>query len=324
LPAASVSGATAVFRRPAGTSHLLLPAIPFRRLHFELTSLSIARVSEFKGSMLRGAFGHALRRTACTMGAGQACESCALRTVCAHARTFETFIEGEAPPFLVGLKEAPRPYVLEVADSRRELLPGERLGFDLILFGQAIAYEPYVRLAVERMATTGLGAGKAPFAVSSCSAESGSTGAEPAANGFSLDSVTLRFRSPTRFKVQGKLVAHPTPRQLTFQMLRRVLETATFHVPNAAVDWNFRSLLDHASTLTIERSTLRWHDWRRFSNRQNTAMLFGGFVGDLTLAGDLEPLLPLFRAVEALHVGKGATFGMGWVRVEQTWPIEGR
>lgn len=294
---------------------LELPAIPFRRLRFELTSLSIARVSEFKGSMLRGAFGHALRRTACTMGAAQACASCALRTACAHARLFETFIEGEAPPFLKGLKEAPRPYVIEVADTRRELLPGERFGFDLVLLGEAIAFEPYVRLAVERMAATGLGAGKAPFSMSSGPATAGTTAADPAALEPYRERISLRFLSPTRFKVQGKLVAHPTPRQLTFQMLRRVLETATFHVPNAAVDWNFRSLLDHADTLTVERSTLRWHDWRRFSNRQNTEMLFGGFVGDLTLTGDLEPLLPLFRAVETLHVGKGTTFGMGWVRV---------
>lgn len=311
------------FDRPPGprlrglpsSAPLVLPAIPYRRLHFDLTSRSIARVSEFKGSMLRGAFGHALRRAACTMGAGQACESCALHTVCAHARLFETFIEGDAPPFLKGLKEAPRPYVIEVSDTRRELLPGETFAFDLVLLGQAIAFEPYVRLAVERMAATGLGAGKAPFAVSPGPAETGTTAADAGTLRSASDRISLRFLSPTRFKVQGKLVAHPTPRQLTFQMLRRVLETATFHVPYAAVDWNFRALLDHADTLTVERSTLRWHDWRRFSNRQNTEMLFGGFVGDLTLTGDLEPLLPLFRAVETLHVGKGTTFGMGWVQL---------
>jgi hypothetical protein len=294
---------------------LRLPAIPFRRLRFELTSRSHARLSEFKGSMLRGAFGHSLRRTACTMGPQQPCETCSLRTACAHSRLFETFIEGEPPPFFKGLTKAPRPYVLEVAEERREFAPGETLGFDLLLLGEAIALEPYARLAVERMAPAGLGSGKAPFDVTSLTVENGSTPAGGELADSAAERLRLRFLTPTRLKVRGELVASPTPRQLVFQMLRRVLEIAAFHVPGAAVDWNFRALLNHADTIEVESSDLHWHDWRRYSNRQKTEMLLGGFVGEMTLVGDLAPVLPLFRAVVVLHVGKGTTFGLGWVGV---------
>ena len=39
-------------------------------------------------------------------------------------------------------------------------------------------------------------------------------------------------------------------------------------------------------------------------------------MGTLRLEGDFAPLLPLFRAAEVLHVGKGAVFGLGRVTVE--------
>jgi len=40
-------------------------------------------------------------------------------------------------------------------------------------------------------------------------------------------------------------------------------------------------------------------------------MSMGGFIGSLELAGDLSPFSPLLRMAEVLHVGKGATFGLG-------------
>ncbi len=46
-------------------------------------------------------------------------------------------------------------------------------------------------------------------------------------------------------------------------------------------------------------------------------MVLGGLVGSLTLEGDLAPFGPLLRTGEILHVGKGATFGLGRLAVEE-------
>ncbi|HXO20887.1 MAG TPA: hypothetical protein VOA87_13305, partial [Thermoanaerobaculia bacterium] len=73
----------------------LLPRIPYLRLRFTLRALGRARLPAYHGSLLRGAFGHALRRAVCVMGAEQACLSCRLRRACVHTRLFETFVEGE-------------------------------------------------------------------------------------------------------------------------------------------------------------------------------------------------------------------------------------
>jgi len=98
-------------------------------------------------------------------------------------------------------------------------------------------------------------------------------------------------------------------------MLRRVLELATFHVPGTAPDWTLRPLLDHAGTVRIAASDLHWFDWERYSNRQERTMNFGGLLGHVELEGDLAPLAALLRAAEVVHVGKGATFGLGKVEL---------
>jgi CRISPR/Cas system endoribonuclease Cas6 (RAMP superfamily) len=45
-------------------------------------------------------------------------------------------------------------------------------------------------------------------------------------------------------------------------------------------------------------------------------MKLGGLVGHLRLQGDLAPFAPLLRTAELVHVGKGATFGLGKVEVK--------
>ncbi len=37
----------------------------------------------------------------------------------------------------------------------------------------------------------------------------------------------------------------------------------------------------------------------------------GGFVGDITFEGDIEPFMPIIKAGEVIHVGKGTGFGLG-------------
>ncbi|MBW8874824.1 MAG: CRISPR system precrRNA processing endoribonuclease RAMP protein Cas6 [Acidobacteria bacterium] len=312
-----------------------LPSIPYLRLRHTLRATAPAFLPPFKGSMLRGAFGHALRRTVCTMGPQQPCESCRLRQACVYTRIFETFVEGTPPPLLGGLQTAPRPYVFEPAGEERQYAPGDPLEFDLLLFGQAVDLQAYAQLAVERMAAAGLGSARVPFALDRVEAllpdgtwcalflDGRPLGPAtlppslPLRDGLSAPRATLRFLTPTRLKVQNHLQTSVSFRGLAFAMLRRTLELAHFHVPGAAIDWTFRPLLDRASAIRVTASDLVWRDWDRYSNRQGTKMTFGGFTGLLHLEGDLAPFAPLLRTAEILHLGKGATFGQGRLKVEE-------
>jgi hypothetical protein len=311
-----------------------LPSIPYLRLRVAMRAEAEAALPEYHGSMLRGAFGHALRRTVCTMGPAQPCGSCQLRRACVYTRIFETFVEDEPPPFLRGVDQAVRPYVFEPRGGGERLPPGGSLGFDLLLFGQAIELQAYAVLALERMARGGLGAGRARFelvriealdpagAPRALFAEGAATRGAPVAPSVPADSplpegaVTLRFVTPLRIKVRHQLTDRPRFRDLAFHMLRRALEMAHWHVPGAAVDWEFYPLLQKCEEVRVASADLRWLDWERWSQRQNAAMKLGGLVGTLTLEGDVAPFTPLLRAAEVLHAGKGATFGLGKVEVE--------
>jgi hypothetical protein len=126
------------------------------------------RLPPDKGSLLRGAFGHALRRAVCAFGPDTPCPACSLRRACPYPRIFETLIgEADPPPFLKGLATAPRPYVFEPATEICDFRSGDPLPFDLLLFGQAVELQAYALLAVERMAAAGLGEARIPFALDS-------------------------------------------------------------------------------------------------------------------------------------------------------------
>lgn len=307
-----------------------LPAIPYLRLRCTLRAEEEALLPSFKGSMLRGAFGWALRSSLCVMPPGQACVDCGLRSSCLYTRLFETFVEDEPPPFLRGERTAPRPYVVEAEDERRQFAPGDRLRFDLLLFGSAVDLQALAEVAVVRMAQRGLGERRRRFAAEEIAfldaggefrpvAAPGRPQAPPLlppTNGLPGDEITLRFRTPARFKADGRLMPSLGFRALVFRMLARTLEIAHFYGDREAIDWQFHSLLRRADRVRVVERELAWKDLKRYSARQRTEMTLGGFVGSMRLAGDLTPFAPLLRTAEILHVGKATTFGLGRVEVE--------
>ena len=62
-----------------------------------------------------------------------------------------------------------------------------------------------------------------------------------------------------------------------------------------------------------ERKT-EWHDWERYSARQDVRMKMGGFVGKVSFEGELGEFMPFIELGEVLHVGKGDQFWVGEVR----------
>jgi len=321
---------------PACTSRCgayLLPRIPYLRLRCTFRAAVPATLPPFKGSLLRGAFGHALRRAVCAMGPTQDCATCRLRPPCFYTRLFETFLDGDPPPLLRGLDTAPRPYIFEPGTDACVFAPGDPLPFDLLLVGQAMDLQAYALLALERMAVAGLGRERFRFELDQVEAPGArGTWQTVVAGGRArlpgplvplvppedgpAERALLRFQTPTRIKLRHHLVNEVDFHSLVYAMVRRVLELAHVHVPGAAIDWTFRPLLDHAGSVRVTAADLHWRDWQRYSNRQGRAMKLGGFEGTLEVEGDLPPFAPLLRAAEVLHVGKGATFGLGRMAIE--------
>lgn len=64
-------------------------------------------------------------------------------------------------------------------------------------------------------------------------------------------------------------------------------------------------MIEKAKETKVRNKDLGWYEWKRYSGRQETRLKMVGFVGHITFAGDIEPFMPLIKAGEVLHVGKG-------------------
>jgi hypothetical protein len=127
---------------------------------FHCRFTSPATLPAFKGSMLRGVFGHALKKVVCALRR-KTCAGCLLSETCVYSLIFEPHII----PVDRGNNRArtavrPHPYVLQPpADNGRAYGPGDAFTFGLTLFGAANDFLPHIIYAVEQMGETGLGRG---------------------------------------------------------------------------------------------------------------------------------------------------------------------
>lgn len=98
---------------------------------------------------------------------------------------------------------------------------------------------------------------------------------------------------------------------LVRNLLRRVSLLSAVH-GSAPLELDYRGLIAEAASVATVKSDLQWCDWDRYSNRQQTKMTLGGFVGEVVYCGEkASEYLPLLAAGELLHVGTGSAFGLG-------------
>ncbi len=305
---------------------------------FSLLFRDNAILPEYKGSTFRGAFGVALKRVACALKL-QDCTSCLLNQRCVYYLVFEQTSAGI--PDDGGRKRIatpPHPYVIELSeDFRTRFQAGESFDFSLLLFGKANDYLPYFVYAFDQMGKTGIGkntaGGRAVFLLREVAAEKeivySSQDGKMRQGAFTCDltlpclsdgqehavsKVLLTLQTPLRLKYDNHLNATLPFHVLIRAMLRRVSSLLQYHGGGEpALD--YRGLVARAEAVAVEESSLRWFDWKRFSNRQDQAMLLGGLVGSVAYTGDISEYMPLIRFCEKVHLGKQTSFGLGKIEL---------
>ena len=314
--------------------------IPFARIRYRYRVADPLLLPAFKGSALRGVFGHALRRAACALRRRE-CPGCPLLHTCVYAYVFETPPPPDSPRMRL-YPSAPHPFVLRPPeDDRTRYVPGDFLEGEMILIGRAREYLPYFFMALQVMGDLGLGRGRGKMALREAfeldgrgnpgkrlfSAEDGflhraedlafhqmrrraeaeSEEAPPA--------VRLLLTTPLRLKFAERLIEDVSCHHLVRALLRRASSLAFFHTGTDPSDYDFRGLIRAAEAVETD-SHLHWVEWERYSSRQKTAMLLGGVTGTLTLRGVSHEILSLLRFGEQVHAGKAASFGLGRYVIE--------
>lgn len=299
--------------------------LPLLHVRFALRAESAGRLPPFLGSALRGAFGWALKRTTCVMHS-RPCEGCPLEASCIFPTVFDSRPSGAG--LLRGNEAAPRPYAFLVPSVTPRLVsPGDSLQIGLTLAGHAVEAEAYVRRALGEALRQGIGPDRVRLAIETtttpptpfapCDGMSG--GIPPATPSVPPmpPRVGLQLVTPLRLRRAGDLVTPDifSPADLLTSLLRRVSLLCSYHA-GGAPDLDFRALKTAAMELAWEEADLRWREVRRRSSRQKELLSMGGIVGEASLAGErLQPFWPFLWLGQWVGAGKGATMGLGQLRL---------
>jgi hypothetical protein len=247
----------------------------------------------------------------------------------------------EIPSFenLKGTPSPPHPFIIEPSlDGKTHFQVGEQFDFNLILLGKANDYLPYFVYAIEQMGQIGIGrrinGKRSQFQLQRISVGDrvvyNSTDkklvnapledlsmeiliAEQTRMG--IEEITLDLTTPLRLKFDNRLQAELPFHVLVRAALRRIA-LLNNHFSDGEPKLDYKGLVARAEKVETKNSTLRWFDWKRYSNRQEQSMLMGGMVGEITYQGKLTEFLPLLQYCEKVHLGKATTFGLGQIQLK--------
>jgi hypothetical protein len=282
----------------------LLDEIEVLRLRFRLGPRAPFSPPPFPGSMIRGAFGHALKSAVCVRD-HRACERCDLVAICAYPRIFEPSRDGPGEAGRGPLRRTP-PFFFEWDARIGGRAPStEPWEVDLFLVGKACELASPAVTAMARAAAGGLGTSRTAHEVLGVEAR----GPDPVRALAPPLGPTLRLLTPLRLREGGALAARFSFEGFVRAALRR------FRLLGGGGGGVDEGAIDRAREVRVARENVGWFDWTRRSARQETTMELGGLLGEVELEGDLAPLAPVLAAAAVLHVGKNATFGLGRVGV---------
>lgn len=299
------------------------------RIYFDKTNAG--RLPTFPGSAWRGAFGHALKKTACVVR-DTPCNQCLLKNACAYSYIFETPPPANAEK-MRKYTAAPHPFVLRFPET---VLPEDLFYIlDVILFGHGQRYFPYIVHALQTAANNGIGGHRQLFALHKIDDIDPQNNnqtiyqngellpqqpAELSAIPAMPNQIEITFHTPLRIKQDSKNL---TAREFNFgslfsTLLRRISMITYFHT-DSPLETDFAALTAKAKTVQFASQQLKWYDWTRYSSRQETEMNMGGLIGSVHLdMQDLEEFWPYLWLGQWTHVGKGTSMGMGAYTIQST------
>jgi CRISPR-associated endoribonuclease Cas6 len=272
--------------------------LTYHRLRIEIVTNDT--LPFFAGSMVRGAFGPALKQTVC-VNPSYECKNCFALQSCLFYQFYEKANAPHSYRFEVELD--PKPYT-----------------FSLLLFNDAATQLPYVLSALERMLTKiGLGSDRRRYKNFSiyCNEHCIYTKdsydmSQVQLQKFSYtplgENFTLRFLTPLRIKSQNEyLKTTPSLTQILYSIRNRYAE----------LNAQGRTKLGYEPSFYQRFARTSFLDLTRYSSRQESKLGIGGIMGEIGYSGVDEESRQLLRLGELIGVGKQAVFGLGKIILQE-------
>ncbi|MCU1235897.1 MAG: hypothetical protein JWP63_3864 [Candidatus Solibacter sp.] len=307
-----VKCSTIIQQDPFATAVKIVTTFEFYRFRFHFRALDQVHFPLGKSAnVVRGAFGTVLRDAV---------------PPDVYARLFEPGASlGSAPS---GLADWPRPFVLRVAHLEGLTVPAdESFYLDAHVFDLHRPALVHFRAALSRLAEKGLGPGRGRAELErteqlDLAGEAQAVWEIPGAPSVALldpestpvESVTVRFQTPTELKSAGGLAGRPEF-PILFGRLRDRLSTLRSLYGGGSLEIDFKGMGERAARIELRRSEVVWEQVKRKSGRTGQVHPIGGFTGEAEYAGDLAEFLPWLRAARWVGVGRQTVWGKGDVRV---------
>jgi hypothetical protein len=323
---------------PEAAVQFAAPRLPLLRLQLTFGMDEPVVLPSFRGNLWRGVLGLALKRI----------DEGILPGLCYGAvepgTLYRTFFESPPPPDAKKMRRyeaAPHPYVVDApsASAAERIEAGATLRIGLTLVGRPATALEAVLAAFNDAARAGLGR---PIGRERRRGRGRLIEARAVWRGNKLDAVAfnqgstfkpimpevpvilrcpgrlrVKLETPLRLERHGKLVDSEglLPGTLVANLVRRISMMCEFY-GDVPLDTDFRALKTMWEGLAAHEPKLERTGQKRWSSRSRQEIDLEGVTGSLVL--DLrgrEPLFPFLYLGQWVHAGKGATMGMGAIRL---------
>ncbi len=309
------------------------PVVAFQVFKFTFRMLEAVNLPAYPGSAFRGIMGRGLRDLSCVTKK-PTCEGCSLMASCVYSRLFES--PALDPESKKQSSATSHPFLLQVdVGQQGEMQANDTYCVNLVLLGDYVAQLAYFIHAFERAAKSGIGRERAVFVLQSVESLYSSGRHVMVYREGDSDIVTfqrnqpdvpamtarleLEFCTPVRLKRHGKYVrpADFSLQHFFLSLLRRQSELARlFSSPLPEELFGLMKQVDWQKIEASVRQSLKWHDWTRYSSRQERTMKLGGLQGNIAFNSQgLEDLWPYLWYGQFMHVGKATSMGLGHYQV---------
>jgi len=269
--------------------------------HIHVTINTHYKPNYYIGSMIRGAFGYALKKVTCINPSYQ-CEGCFAQLDCLYYRFYEE--KNNFPPYRFEIE-----------------LGSRRFDFGLYLFEKASDGLPYILSALELMLKrNGLGKNRYLFddfkiKVNNQEVFDGKTfkSLNIPQKCFEIDSfcpdIKLRLLTPLRIKRNNRFLRDEVELE---DILRSIYQRAE-ELTTGKRAFKLEYTPEYKTSLKL----LEYKPLLRKSNRQGKSMNMDGIIGEMAIWDLDKRSYKLLKLGEIIGVGKQTVMGLGRVEVEE-------
>jgi len=273
--------------------------------HIKVTINTPEKAPYFKGSMLRGAMGYALKKVVCINPSYQ-CEGCFAQENC----LYYTFYEA---------KNMPHAYRFDI------VLGEDTYDFGLYLFEDACTKLPYVLSAIHKMLTKqGLGKDNKTIKDFTITVNNQEVYREDAFKNLNTlepklmevecllpqkQNLLIKLKTPLRIKKNNCFLKDDVDVEDILRSIHQRYTELTTGEPYAK--------LYRTPNYTLILKKLEHKILIRKSNRQKSTMNMDGVMGELVLNNIDEKSYNLLKLGEIIGVGKQTVLGLGKIEVEE-------